>query len=490
MEIPNYKIEYNKYKNVDFFNWLSKGKIMEIRFLTDREGQKFKSFDIIKLLASKLKCEYRFSSLFIENYKQLLSILYAKYHEEYLTKLFNIFIGVNPRRKVSVKAKNGLIYNSYYGGIAGTECVQTILCDIEYKAKIIGNTTFKQIESCIQGAKHLLKIYELEDYYINISGNGVHLYFSLKEPIDVPIPNFKEHKDKLVYCLKEDPIYTLIKTYNRFIETLNTHLQEYNPNLMVDEGAKDLSRIARPTGSWNVKTGRIPREVGTVLNNKGINYIINNKFTSAKPVLTKETRIIHKRAKPTAKFRHTAADIHLSPLYQLLTTPNLPSTLSRNHYLEQSFARLLRDNNINILDITHLIDKMSDAQMKQVQVDPDYLGDDEPFNPETVISYCVACRIKPIYPILHDIPLVTENLLDTKKIETLEEYSSKAIECVKINFKLKDTYYQTLKSQIRILSETYPKTEIYLSFKEVLHEEWEYFKVIIKDILNKTRIKI
>ena len=161
MEIERYMSLYKEHSPEEFYNWLSKGRPMEVRFLSDMRGQKFKNWKLIRDLGDVLGLETRYNSLFIKNYSQLRSILLYKvtlFGKEYpLTRLYNIFVGVNPKRKVKLKGANGLLYDSYYGGIAGTSHIQTILCDIEHIGEREGNATEAMLEECIQGAKYLVK---------------------------------------------------------------------------------------------------------------------------------------------------------------------------------------------------------------------------------------------------------------------------------------------------------------------------------------------
>ncbi len=495
MEIKKFMSLYRKHSPKEFFEWLSQGRTMEIRFLSDWKGKKFNNWLLMNTLSETMNLDKRFNSLYINSYKQLKAILLYKISvlgKNYpLTRLYNIFIGVNPRRKVYVKSKQGLLYKSFYGGIAGTSHIQNILCDIEHKDHPAGSSSEGMLEECIQGAKFIVKQLELENYYINISGNGTHLYFNLENPIELPIPSFVEYDDKVKYNLKEEPIYTLIKTYNRFIEKLNKMLQKYNPNLIVDEGAKDISRIARPTGAWNIKVGKTPRAVGTVVKLYKNNNIINSKFLAAKPIINKVNKANLKRVTLSNKHRFNVLTIHECPLYKLLTSGYLPSTLSRNHYLEQSFARILRDNEIQLSSIPELISAMDIAQRKNVQVDPDYLAEeDQVFNSEMVNSYCIACKLDLIYPLLEDIPEIEDGYITKAHYERLNKYSSSTVEKMSLSVLKDSKTYLQLKNYIRSLVDTkHSRATVFFTIKTLLKDEWEYYdkNKIVLQLLNKTR---
>lgn len=493
MEIKKY---YNKYVETEhspekFFNWISRGRTMEIRFLSDAKGEKFCNWELIKVLAKQFNLEYRFNSLFVNKYEQIKAILVYKLNNICLTKVYNIFISINPKRKVKVKFKNGLIGDSYYGGIAGTSYIQNFLCDIEHTGERRGNATEEMLDECVQGAEHLVQILELKDYAINISGNGVHLWATLDKPIEVVIPSFVELPDSLKYNLKEPEIYTQIKHYNHFIESLNDILQKFNEKLKVDEGAKDFSRIARFPGSWNVKTNKTPRAVGTIKVGCGVNNITERMINSTK-LLSKEKKEYVKKKELTKRYRYTAETLHNAPIYQLLISKLLPSTYSRNHYLEQSFARLLRDNDISPYHIGDLIEKMDLVQQKNVQIDPDYLDGDESFNPETVNSYCVNSKVDLVYPLLDDIPVITEGFINDEQYNIWNEYSIISVRCQRLekydNYKPKD--YLELKEFIRkMIDDGNERVNVFFTCKYMYKLDWDFYnknKVILQ-IMNKTR---
>ena len=466
---------------------------MEIRFLSNYKGEKFNNWNLIRTLGENLSLEYRYNSLFITTYEELKNILLFKIGKYPLTRLYNIFISVNPKRKIMVKTKSGILRKSYYGGIAGTSHIQTILCDIEHIGERAGNATEEMLEECIQGAKYLVKTLKLESFFINISGNGVHLWFDLEEPIELPLPKFTEFADKVKYNLKEPEIYSWIKTYNRFIEKLDKMIKEYNPKLKVDDGAKDISRIARPVGSWNVKAGKTARAVGTVVKLVLINKGINKSFLAAKPLLDKESQVFRKVKAKSSNNRFNALTIQESPLYKLMVSRLLPSTLSRNHYLEQSFARLLRDNDISLNEINELISTIDIVQMKNVQVDPDYLDGEDIFNPETINTYCYACKIEFVYPIMEDTQAITDGFITEKHFNSLNTYSDTTVEkMVAAGFFTPEGFdgsYFSLKSLIRNLIDKHERSTVFFTLKYLLKDDWEYLysNKIIQQIMNKTR---
>ncbi len=289
--------------------------------------------------------------------------------------------------------------------------------------------------------------------------------------------------------MKEDPIYSLIKTYNKFIEKLNKMLKKFNPNLIVDEGAKDISRIARPTGSWNIKIGKTARAVGTVSKLSINNNIINSKFMAAKPIFNKKTQEVLRKKSLSKNHRYNYLNIKESPLYKLMVSQYLPSIVSRNHYLEQSFAKLLRDNEIELHQIQDLIQQMDIVQRKNVQVDPDYLDDEKVFNSEAVNSYCIACKIDLVYPLLEDVPEITASNINAAHYKSLDAYSWQTVERMSITRK-KPNNYLGLKFLIRtMIDENIERSVIFFTMKTLYKKEWGYYSKnrIISQILNKTR---
>jgi len=496
MEIKRYLDLYNQNSPKDFFDWLAKGATLEIRFLSDRHGQKFNAWELIKTLSTELGVESRFSSLFISDYDTLKKILLYRLNGVVLTRLYNIFISVNPKRKVNILTNNGLLMKSYYGGIAGTSHIQTILCDIEHTGDRGGNATEAMIEECIQGAEYLVKLLELSDYYINISGNGVHLWIAMNPAIELPLPNYREvvikGKPTIKYNLKEEPINSWVKTYNAFIEKLNKQLKAYNPKLKVDEGAKDISRIARAAGSWNVKTGKVARAVGTVSKNNKLNILINSKFLAVKPILNKDGKKFKKIKIQSKNHRYNALNVKECPLYKLLISELLPSTLSRNHYLEQSFSRILRDNDITIDEVDDLVAQMDLVQQKTVQVDPDYLDDEEIFNSETINNYCYTCKVDLVYPILEETYDITDGYISNSHYQNLNNYSDATVEMMAVDIALeKPKSYFNLKTLIRQLIDKHERSSVFFTLKKLLKDDWEYLHKnrVIQQLMNKTRVQ-
>ena len=498
MELERFMSMYKENSPEQWFNWASQGRVMEIRFLDDYLGNKFKDYYLIRQLAEKLNCEYRFASLFIDSYAQLKRILLHKYSGWPLTRVYNIFIRMNPCRKIDVKSKRGLLYKSYYGGIAGCSYLQNGGFDIEHIGQRKDNATEAMIEECLQGAQYMAKTLQLKDFCINCSGNGTHLWFRFYPALELPMPTFTEYDDKVKYNLKEEPINSFIKRYNRFIEKMDKVLKEFNPNLKIDDGAKDISRILRPPGSWNVKKNKTQRAVGTLINScnteaneNQINKYINQNFFAVKPLLSKDIKKVQEKHFHNNMHRYNHLNIRESPLFKLLTSELLPSTLSRNHYLEQSFALLLRENEINPMDIQTVITEMDITQNKSVQVDPDYLDDDLIFNSEMVNNYCIECKVDLVYPLLENIPVITDDFMCDNHYEQLNKYTKYTIKEMRIKEGVEkpQTYFK-LKQCIRnLVDKDYSRSSIFFTLKYLYEIEWEYYhrNRVIQQLLNKTR---
>ena len=212
---------------------------------------------------------------------------------------------------------------------------------------------------------------------------------------------------------------------------------------------------------------------------------------AVKPLISKESQEYKAIKVQSKNHRYNALNISESPLAKLMVSRLLPSTLSRNHFLEQSFARLLRDNEIAEDEVTQLISKMDMAQQKVVQVDPDYLDDSEPFNPETVNSYCYKCKVDFVYEIMEDVPDITEGYIYESHYDNLNSYGEKTIEAMKLenlNLKVPNSYFE-LKSLIRNLVDQFDRADVFFTLKNLLKEDWEFLDrtKLIQKLLNKTR---
>ena len=80
---------------------------MEIRFLNDNKGNKFDNWALIEALAGKFGLDRRYNSLFVNDWEQVKNILLFKYNGIALTRTYNIYMSVNPKRKINMKSKNG-----------------------------------------------------------------------------------------------------------------------------------------------------------------------------------------------------------------------------------------------------------------------------------------------------------------------------------------------------------------------------------------------
>ena len=65
MEIEQFMTEYKKHSPKDFFDWLSKGKVIEVRFLSNHLGAKFSNWELIRALGETFGLDSRYNSLFI-----------------------------------------------------------------------------------------------------------------------------------------------------------------------------------------------------------------------------------------------------------------------------------------------------------------------------------------------------------------------------------------------------------------------------------------
>jgi len=195
------------------------------------------------------------------------------------------------------------------------------------------------------------------------------------------------------------------------------------------------------------------------------------------------------KVQKTNKYRYNHLNIRESPLYKLMVREFLPSILSRNHYLEMSFARIIRDNEIDLDSIQVVINEINEVQRKEIQVDPDYIEDEEPFNSETVNSFCIGSKVDLVYPLLEEVPEIYEDYIDDERYNQLNSYSKKAIEQLKISDIKKPENYLELKNLIRNLVDENSRASVFYTIKLLLYEEWDYYdrNRIIQQLLNKTR---
>jgi hypothetical protein len=136
-----------------------------------------------------------------------------------------------------------------------------------------------------------------------------------------------------------------------------------------------------------------------------------------------------------------------------------------------------------------LVDRMSEVQEKNIQCDPDYLDDEEPFNSEMVNSYCLASKIDLVYPLLESVPQVQKNTIDEQRYKILNNYSWLTVEKLALKEIPKPKSYMDLKELIRKLCDSYDKTTVFFTIKMLYKEEWDYYdrNRVLQQLLNKTR---
>lgn len=491
MEIKKFMDLYLENPPEEFFKWWferTDNGIMEIRFLSDRTGNKFNNWNLIKKLSEEINCFGRKLSLFINSYQQYEKIiLYKLERGEKIREFYNLFFSINPKKRHPIPRKDNSLYKGYSGKYGGVRNISFFGFDIEFENRE-GEASEAQLDICIQGAQFIIDFLKLQDYYLNLSGSGIHLISSLDTPIEIPEMTYRIAKNKWgiddVFFIETPEFNNIKRSYWNFIEYMDKKLKEFFPMLKVDEGCKDFTRILRPPASKNVKVKRTPRYVGTIKRSSGNNTGIRDLILGLKP---KETKSLKKAINKIygGEHRYTATTLYTAPIVQLLLSRKLPEG-GRNHYLELQLALLMRQNKIAETDCINLINEIDIIQQKNINIRPEYLNPESTFNTETVNTWCINNGIMPIYEIMLEKPLLQENERVTN--EQFDEWDS----CSWLSSaSLEDFNYQNIKEEIkknREISSLLSKQEIYLRLKKSSKEHktnWEFWKEIVRILLNK-----
>ena len=107
-----------------------------------------------------------------------------------------------------------------------------------------------------------------------------------------------------------------------------------------------------------------------------------------------------------------------------------------------------------------------------------------------VNSYCLACGIDTVYPLLEDVPIVTEDFITSDQYLNLNSYSDKTVGMMIIRPLItKPNSYLELKSLIRNLIDKLDRTTVFFTIKNLYYDDWDYYdrNKIILQLLNKTR---
>jgi hypothetical protein len=461
----------------EFFDFLSLGKTIEIRIISDKHGEKFSDFDLISSMGKHLGCATRFNSFYVHDRDTFVKVLNTPFNGQTFATDYNCYAGANPRRMIWMKSKyNKEDYKSYFGGLLGVGRFQTLLCDIEHIHRE-GNASAEMIEECRKAAEYVLLLSKCKDYYILNSGHGVHLYMRLEMPIDMPEP-LKEDK---TYDINNVTYRTFLKTYEYLLMSLNKEMRVVYPGIKIDEGAKDISRVGRIPGTYNQKPNKERREV----------CVINRGYGIGIPATTIEgaMRVCHLKTKidiqkPQNNRKVSVANLWEEPVVKLLLSRKLPSTLSRNHYLEFQLSRLIRDSGIQMDDIRDLEMEINRVQEKNCSIDPKYLKDLAPFTPEVVNAWCYGNKIDLVYPVKMEKIVVDKCVLTDADVEYLETQEDKT----GIEFP-QNTTYGDIKAIIYRLCQTHSRMQVYLMLKNNFKSDWEYWKrnKLAQQLLNKTK---
>lgn len=491
MEIKSIREQYNQHPPKEFFDWWfseTKGGVMELRFLSDKYGKSFKNWKLIVELSKYVKCFGRKLSLFITSFDQYKKIITSKYRGEPIAKYFNIFFSINPKKKHPIPRKDGTLYKGYSGKYGGVRGIKFVGFDIEFEGRD-GDASEADLKNCITGAKFMMYFLKLEDYFLNVSGSGTHLILSLDEEITLPTLPYDIRENKWGYkdtYFEEIPEFTKIKkAYWHFIEYMDKKLKEKFPELKVDPGCKDFTRILRPPATMNVKQGRTPRFVGTIEKMYGNNEGMRAILLKHKPKITSS----HRKKVETfysGDHRYSAATLRSAPIVQLLTSRKLPEG-GRNHYLELQLALLMKQNNIRERDIPDIISDINNTQHKNVNVRPEYLDEYATFNPETVNTWCANNHIMPVYEIMYGSPFLPNKRQISE--ERFDEWDDITFGAMNVNEKTFEIEYKYIKEYIeKKRKDGYEKQKLYLLLRDSIESRkgnWEFWKHIIRVMLNK-----
>jgi len=395
---------YEKYTIEDFWKWMyEKGKhVVEIRILG---GKTHVDYEYLRSFAKSHDLVMFGSSFFVSSSEELEIII----NDEKIVKNYNVYYGLNPRKKVFYYSKKyKKAYLRYGTKSVAVKQLKFIPFDIEAVDRK-GDATPDQLRKAMKLADAIIRIlsnkFKWEDYITICSGNGIHLIFRI--PDGITIPEAESHIDyaqeEVRYKMKPEFV-RMARIGNKFLEKIESACKEDGEWMF---GAKfdrvgDLARVLRLPFTLNNKPEYdVPRRSGVMdihTQKWSDDYFkVPDKLLSLRGPVKVEGAFSHHSHDD--RHVYTPEDLRTSPIAQLLLMENLPSG-SRNHYLEFQFALLMRDNNIMPEQVQGLIDDINSIQGKKINVDPQYLKEGEHFNQDVVNAWCINNLMAPVYPVL------------------------------------------------------------------------------------------
>jgi hypothetical protein len=391
----------------EFWDLLSRKEnvTIEVRVLA---GEKEVDYGYLRAFGENHNIVVYGSSFFVRSAAQLRAIV----ENSQIVENYNVYYGINPRRNVFTYSKK---YNKAYqrpgSKLEGVKSINVVPFDIEAVDRK-GLATEDQMRKAMLFAGSLAKsfgdYYGWNDHVAIWSGNGIHLLLFLDKPIDLPeLEYVVDHEKKEVrYDIYGKEFMKKSRLVNSFLKKVATRSQRVDPESSTSSwiyGAKfdfvgDLSRVMRLPFTKNNKKENIDKRPCKVLSvKKGLNKNLHK-------VLLKERANIHNIIIPKSshfdpQHAYTKDNIVSAPIVKLLLRKNLPEG-GRNHYLEFQLSLLLRDNGIDVGEISSLVSEINSAQSKKVNLSPRHLKEGDHFNQDVVNNWCIINMIDPIYPLL------------------------------------------------------------------------------------------
>ena len=72
MEIKRFMDLYRKHSPRQFYEMISRGRVMELRFLKDYKGNKFANWELIRAISQEHNFDCRFNSIYVKDFDEML----------------------------------------------------------------------------------------------------------------------------------------------------------------------------------------------------------------------------------------------------------------------------------------------------------------------------------------------------------------------------------------------------------------------------------
>jgi len=346
----------------------------------------------------------------------------------------NVYVGVNPRKKIWLLSKSGKSYQSYRGTNSAVSAFNSVFididCDREDEKKAATDDEIAAAKAVADDVdKVMAEVFGLRYRIRAFSGNGFQVFYPLNTVVFSPGVPYEKLGDEIVYTETEE--FALFKNVAKY--AVAPALRGVAQGRAKIDRTWDLRRVGRLPFTRNWKDPSDPRwcKVVDVCTDRSDDDAWLKMLRVAKTGTEYKLRgrKINKKVLTLKRWKKPQ-DMLKEPLVQILLQKRLPSGY-RNHYLEMQLAILLRDHESTIdpKNLGSILADISRMQGRPFAASTDYLPKDAVFSEAVVNKWCMLEREPMLYE--WEKPLDQAKLAEWKKHAYKSEVEEKYLEVCK-----------------------------------------------------------